>query len=90
MSIKDQEREALKKIREIVEGLGEDSYIAAAFEGCFEIAEDNINNDFGDSWMDRWSAAVKENETARKEAREARAEAEELKEQLNILKNNVK
>lgn len=50
MSTKAEERTALKKIREIIDGLGgAESYIGMAFEGCFEIAEDNINNDFGRS-----------------------------------------
>ena len=50
---KDQERKALEQIRKIVEGLGEDSYIGTAFEGCFEIAEDNIENDFANSMKEQ-------------------------------------
>lgn len=46
MTTKEQERKALEQIRKIVSSLGEDSYIATAFEGCFEIAEENIENDF--------------------------------------------
>ena len=46
MSTKEQELKALEKIRKIVEDLGEESYIGTAFEGCFEIAEENIENDF--------------------------------------------
>ena len=46
MTTKEQERKALAQIRKIVEGLGEDSYIGTAFEGCFEIAEQNIENDW--------------------------------------------
>lgn len=46
MTTKDQERKALEQIRKIVAGLGENSYIGTAFEGCFEIAEQNIDNDF--------------------------------------------
>lgn len=53
MATKAEERKALEKIRNIVEGLGEDSYIGMAFEGCFEVAESNIDNDFADSWMHR-------------------------------------
>lgn len=53
MTTKDQERKALEKIRKIVEELGEGSYIGMAFEGCFEIAEENIENDFGCSWKQR-------------------------------------
>jgi len=54
---KQQERDALKKIRAIVESLGPDSYIATAFEGCFEDAEQNIENDFALSMKDRWLSA---------------------------------
>lgn len=50
---KEQERKALAQIKKIVESLGEDSYIATAFEGCFEIAESNIDNDFADSLYHR-------------------------------------
>ena len=46
ITTKEQERKALVQIKKIVDGLGKDSYIAAAFEGCFEIAESNIENDF--------------------------------------------
>ena len=45
IATKEQERKALEQIRKIVEGLGENSYIATAFEGCFEIAEQNIEFD---------------------------------------------
>lgn len=40
MATKQQEREALDKIAEIIKGLGQDSYIAAAFDGCLDMAED--------------------------------------------------
>lgn len=46
MTTKEQERKALEKIKALVEGLGEDSYVGKAFEGCFEVAEENIENDF--------------------------------------------
>lgn len=57
MTTKEMERKALEQIRKIVEGLGEDSYIATAFEGCFEIAEENIENDFACSMKQRKEAA---------------------------------
>ena len=47
MTTKAQELKTLEQIRKLVEGPGEDSYIGMAFEGCFEIAEDNIRNDWG-------------------------------------------
>lgn len=47
LATKEQERKALEKIEKIVRELGENSYVATAFEGCFEIARENIENDFG-------------------------------------------
>ena len=57
MTTKEQERKALAQIREIVAALGSDSYLAIAFEGCFEIAEENIQNDFGCSMKQRAESA---------------------------------
>lgn len=85
MMTKDQERKALEKIKAIVAETGEESYISFAFKGVFQIAEDNINNDFADSWMDRWSAAVKENEGTRNDLREAQAELKGTKEELETM-----
>lgn len=51
---KQQERNALAAIKKMVEELGPQSYLATAFEGCFEDAESNIENDFGDSMKARW------------------------------------
>lgn len=56
IATKDQEREALAKIKKIVEGLGPQSYIGTAFEGCFEDAEENIDNDFGFSMKQRFQS----------------------------------
>lgn len=60
MTTKEQERKALAQIRKIVEGLGEGSYVGTAFTGCFEDAEENIENDFGCSMYDRWQMAEQE------------------------------
>lgn len=46
MATKAQELEALARIQKIVQELGENSYVGTAFEGCFEIASDNIECDF--------------------------------------------
>lgn len=53
LTAKDQERAALDRIRKIVADLGPDSYIGMAFTGVWEIAESNIDNDFGDSARER-------------------------------------
>lgn len=42
---KEQERETLEKIKAMVAELGPQSYLATAFEGCFEDAEQNIEDD---------------------------------------------
>lgn len=63
---KDQEREALEKIKAIVEALGPDSYIGTALEGCFEIAEWNIENDFACSMKRRAEAAERKAEELEK------------------------
>lgn len=47
---KQQEREALDKIRKLVEQLGPDSYLATTFEGCFQLAAENIDNDGPAPW----------------------------------------
>lgn len=54
---KQQERDALDQIRAIVDTLGPDSYLATAFAGCFEDAEENIKNDFACSMKQRLEAA---------------------------------
>ena len=50
---KEDERKALAKIKKIIASLGEDSYVGTAFEGCFEIAESNIENDWACSMKQR-------------------------------------
>lgn len=52
MVTKEDERKVLDKIRKIIEPLDEDSYVRAAFRGVFEIAEQNIEFDFGESCED--------------------------------------
>lgn len=82
MITKDDERKALDKIRKIVEGLGEDSYVATAFEGCFGIAEDNINNDMACSMKQRYEMADRDAWTAQEEAANARVRIKELESEL--------
>lgn len=54
---KQQERDALDQICAIVDTLGPDSYLATAFAGCFEDAEENIKNDFACSMKQRLESA---------------------------------
>lgn len=69
ISTKEQERKALEKIKAIVDGLGENSYIATAFKGCFEIAEQNIEYDFADSLQERLKIAELERDKAKSESK---------------------
>lgn len=85
---KDEEFKALEKMRKIVEGLGEDSYIGTAFEGCFEVAEDNIRNDFLCSMRQRWLSAEKEAEKFSQELKERDNQIEQLKKEINGLESD--
>ena len=79
MTTKEQERKALEQIRKIVAGLGEGSYIGMAFEGCFEIAEENIENDFELSMKQRAEAAEKKVATLELDNRDLRISIQRIK-----------
>jgi len=87
---KDTERAFLNEIKEILEGLGENSYCAMAFEGCVEDAEENIDNDFAVSMKGRWESEKKAHQMeaqARKEAAEDKIALEKAR--GKILPDNV-
>lgn len=87
MTIKEREYEALNRIKEIVASLGEGSYVEAAFDGAFEIAEENIENDFACSLRDRWEGRCK---TAEKKVEEYTKANAALKEQIRRLETGEK
>lgn len=89
MTTKEQERKALAQIRKIVESLGEDSYIGMAFEGCFEMAAENIENDFGCSMKQRAEIAEKKLATAEMDNRDLRANIAKLKQICADIKSKV-
>lgn len=76
---KDQEREALEKIKAILDTLGPDSYVGTAFEGCLEIAEGNIENDFSCSMKQRVEAVVVENSRLKEKVKELEEKLAESK-----------
>lgn len=86
---KEQERKALAQIKKIVESLGKDSYIGTAFEGCFEIAEENIENDFACSMKQRAEKAAAEAEEFKRAAEYYAAEEEKAKKEVEALKSKV-
>ena len=75
------ERDTLEVIRQMVVDLGPQSYLATAFEGCFEDAENNIENGFGDSMKARWLHTDAQ-------LNAAKGTIEELKEQLEESKKD--
>lgn len=92
---KQQERDTLEKIRKMVEQLGPDSYLATAFEGCFDLAAENIDNDRACSMADRARSAEKrvaELEDKLSEAAHAAAHAvaEEKDAEIAKLKDQLK
>lgn len=54
---KQQERDTLAAIIQMVEELGPQSYLKTAFSGCFEDAENNIEDDAAYSMKDRYEKA---------------------------------
>ena len=79
MTTKAQEREALKKIEKIIADLGEGSYVATAFEGCVEIAAQNIEFDAAFSMQGRAESAEVRAETAKEKAEDLRRERDEAR-----------
>lgn len=75
ITTKDQERQALKKIKKIIDGLGEESFIGKAFEGCCELAEQNIEYDF-------WCSYKEQAHIAEDKVKALSREVAELKEKL--------
>lgn len=86
---KEQERKALEKIRKIVEELGEDSYIGTAFEGCFEVAEENIENDFACSMKQRAESAEKAMHMAHGKVTELKARLKEAQDTISRLNEEI-
>lgn len=78
MMTKQQEREALERIKNILADAGADSYIGMAFAGCVEDAESNIENDWALSMAGRWQSAEQKLEAVKAEADGLRAEREVL------------
>lgn len=78
MTTKAEEYKALEQIKKIVSALGADSYIAIAFEGCFEVAEGNIDNDFACSMKQRAESAERQAQQKIKEAEASKTEVKRL------------
>lgn len=82
------ERKAIKKIREIIDNLGEESYTGQAFKGAFEIAESNIDNDFMDSVEAKLQYREQQIENERGNADMFKQQAESLERETAQLKKD--
>lgn len=83
---KDQERDALATIRKIIEELGPDSYVGTAFEGCFQDAEDNIENDYGCSMKQKLESAEEDVKALKGKLAAAEERLEEFAHLMDSLK----
>lgn len=86
---KAQERKALEQIRKIVAELGEDSYVGTAFEGCFEIAEDNIQNDFANSMKASLNYVLRQKKEIEEEYMKTREQNRDLEDDLKKTQVNL-
>lgn len=86
---KEQERETLEKIKAMVAELGPDSYLKTAFEGVFEDAETNIENDFAFSMKSRVESAEAKLREMGGEYNSVKADAAHLREQLAAAQEQI-
>ncbi len=86
---KEQEREALEKIKALVAELGPQSYLATAFDGAFEDAETNIENDFAFSMKARFEDAEKRLREMGSVYNAAKMDAVHLREQLTAAQEQL-
>lgn len=89
MTTKEQEKQALEKIREIVESLGEGSYIGTAMEGIWEVAEQNIDLDTAFSLKGQKTMLEKELEAQMRKTAELEEAVRKQGKELEILYNDL-
>lgn len=86
---KEQERETMEKIKAMVAELGPQSYLKTAFEGVFEIAEMNIDEDAAYSFPGRVSLLEEQLKEMGSKYNAARSDAEVLRSQLDHAQEQV-
>ena len=80
---KEQERETMEKIKAMVAELGPQSYLKTAFEGVYEVAEMNIDEDAAYSFPGRVSLLEEQLKEMGSKYNAARSDAEVLNSQLD-------
>lgn len=86
---KDQERDALATIKKLVEDLGPQSYLKTAFDGVFEVAEMNIEEDAAYSFPGRVNILEDQLREMGSKYNAARSDAEVLRSQLDYAQEQV-
>ena len=90
MVTKNDERKALEQIKEIVFKLGDDSYLSTAFEGCFEIAFMNIENDFFCSMKQKYEQEHEQVVKLLKTVNEQNDDCFKMEKRINDLEKEIK
>lgn len=86
---KEQEREAMEKIKAMVAELGPQSYLKTAFEGVFEVAEMNIDEDAAYSFPGRVSLLEEQLKEMGSKYNAARSDVEVLRSQLDHAQGQI-
>jgi hypothetical protein len=86
MTTKEQERTALNKIRDILGTLDADSWVNTAFKGVCDIAQENIDNDFACSPVERVKSLEKELKTTQNSMESWKSDAVHYKGEYEALK----
>lgn len=90
MISKEKEKATLERIMDLIEDIGGDeSYVGKAFEGCYQIAMSNIENDFFMSMQERAEYAEDEVKQKENELAEVRADRSEKEIELNYAKDTI-
>lgn len=86
---KEQERETMEKIKAMVAELGPQSYLKTAFEGVFEVAEMNIDEDAAYSFPGRVSLLEEQLKEMGSKYNAARSDVEVLRSQLDHAQGQI-
>ena len=86
---KEQERETMEKIKAMVAEMGPQSYLKTAFEGVFEVAEMNIDEDAAYSFPGRVSLLEEQLKEMGSKYNAARSDAEVLNSQLDHVREQL-
>ena len=89
IATKEQECEALFKIKKIINDLGENSYLAAALDGVFELANQNIIEDASYSFTDKVRLLQSEIDSLNNELNNSSRKIDDLEAELNITKDTI-